>query len=132
MQVGCNGQTFAGGVRTSAVSFNGPWQRHGRGFSLTKKIARGFVQLLIESLQRYDVALRGYVLMDNHYHLIADPAGEHLTLLIPIRFAVCISQPFWIRAESRRIARLCTQKVQTVERTVNDSLSRLRVKLSDD
>ena len=32
-----------------------------------------FVQLLRESLQRYDVALHGYVLMGNHYHLMLRP-----------------------------------------------------------
>ena len=28
-----------------------------------------FVRLLIESLERYDVALHGYVLMGNHYQI---------------------------------------------------------------
>ena len=37
-----------------------------------------FVQLLIESLQRYDVALHGYVLMRNHYHLIAETRRANL------------------------------------------------------
>jgi REP element-mobilizing transposase RayT len=31
-----------------------------------------FVQLIVESLDRYDVAPHGYVLMGNHYHLIAE------------------------------------------------------------
>jgi len=44
---------------------------------------------------------------------------------------ICVSQPFQIRAELRRIAPFYTQKIQTVEWTVNDSLSRVRVKLSD-
>src|SRR5262249_39550774 len=37
-----------------------------------------FVQLLSESLQRYDVALHGYVLMGNHYHLIAENRRANL------------------------------------------------------
>jgi putative transposase len=37
-----------------------------------------FVQLLTESLQRYDVALYGYVLMRNHYHLIAETRRANL------------------------------------------------------
>ena len=37
-----------------------------------------FVQLLRESLQRYDVALHGYVLMGNHYHLIAETRRANL------------------------------------------------------
>jgi hypothetical protein len=42
-----------------------------------------------------------------------------------------VSQRLRIRAELRKIARFTPKKVQTVERTVNDILSRLRVKLSD-
>jgi putative transposase len=37
-----------------------------------------FVQLLVESLDRYDVALHGYVLMGNHYHLIAQSHRPNL------------------------------------------------------
>jgi putative transposase len=37
-----------------------------------------FVQLLRESLQRYDVALHGYVLMGNHYHSIAETRRANL------------------------------------------------------
>jgi REP element-mobilizing transposase RayT len=37
-----------------------------------------FVQLLVESLQRYEVALHGYVLMGNHYHLIAETRRANL------------------------------------------------------
>ena len=37
-----------------------------------------FVQLLRESLQRYDVALHGYVLMGNHCHLIAETRRANL------------------------------------------------------
>jgi REP element-mobilizing transposase RayT len=37
-----------------------------------------FVQLLMESLQRYDVALHAYVLMGNHYHLIAETRRANL------------------------------------------------------
>jgi REP element-mobilizing transposase RayT len=37
-----------------------------------------FVQLLVESLDRYDVALHGYVLMGNHYHLIAESHRPNL------------------------------------------------------
>jgi REP element-mobilizing transposase RayT len=36
------------------------------------------VQLLVESLQRYEVALHGYVLMGNHYHLIAETRRANL------------------------------------------------------
>ena len=37
-----------------------------------------FVQLLQESLQRYDVALHAYVLMGNHFHLIAETRRANL------------------------------------------------------
>jgi REP-associated tyrosine transposase len=37
-----------------------------------------FVQLLIESLQRYDAAVHAYVLMGNHYHLIAETRRANL------------------------------------------------------
>jgi len=37
-----------------------------------------FSQLLRESLQRYDVSLHGYVLMGNHYHLIAETRRANL------------------------------------------------------
>jgi putative transposase len=37
-----------------------------------------FVQLLVESLGRYDVALHAYVLMGNHYHLIAETHRANL------------------------------------------------------
>lgn len=36
------------------------------------------VQLLVESLERYDVALHGYVLMGNHYHLMAETRRANL------------------------------------------------------
>src|SRR5438094_4888898 len=42
-----------------------------------------FVQLLRESLQRYDVALHGYVLMGNHYHLIAGAGYTAVSQMIP-------------------------------------------------
>jgi len=38
-----------------------------------------FVQLLVESLERYDVALHGYVLMGNHYHLMAETRRANLS-----------------------------------------------------
>jgi putative transposase len=37
-----------------------------------------FLQLLIESVERYDVALHAYVLMGNHYHLIAETRRANL------------------------------------------------------
>jgi REP-associated tyrosine transposase len=37
-----------------------------------------FVQLLRESLQRYDVALHACVLIGNHYHLIAETRRANL------------------------------------------------------
>lgn len=38
-----------------------------------------FVQLLSESLRRYDVALHAYVLMGNHYHFIAETRQINLS-----------------------------------------------------
>lgn len=38
-----------------------------------------FVQLLVDSLERYDVALHGYVLMGNHYHLLAETRRANLS-----------------------------------------------------
>jgi putative transposase len=38
-----------------------------------------FVQLLVQSLERYDVALHGYVLMGNHYHLMAETRRANLS-----------------------------------------------------
>jgi putative transposase len=38
-----------------------------------------FVQLLVESLERYDVALHAYVLMGNHYHLMAETRRANLS-----------------------------------------------------
>ena len=37
-----------------------------------------FVQLLVASLERYDVELQSYVLMGNHYHLIAETRRANL------------------------------------------------------
>ena len=45
-----------------------------------------FVQLIVESLDRYDVALHGYVLMGNHYHLIP-------RVIDPTSAAGCIGSP---------------------------------------
>ena len=50
----------------------------GRGFLLTRRIAPKFVELLVESLERYDVALHAYVLMGNHYHLVAETRCANL------------------------------------------------------
>ena len=36
------------------------------------------MQLLVESLERYELALHGYVLMGNHYHLIAETRRANL------------------------------------------------------
>ncbi len=49
-----------------------------RVFADEKDCAR-FVQLLVESLERYDVALHGYVLMGNHYHLLAETRRANLS-----------------------------------------------------
>ena len=48
-----------------------------RIFADDKDCAR-FVELLAQSLERYDVALHGYVLMGNHYHLIAETRRANL------------------------------------------------------
>jgi len=37
------------------------------------------VQLLVDSLERYDVALHAYVLMGNHYHLMAETRRANLS-----------------------------------------------------
>src|SRR6266446_6151764 len=65
-------------ARPLRVEFEGAlYHLTGRGnvrqriFADEKDCAK-FVQLLVESLQRYEVALHGYVLMGNHYHLIAE------------------------------------------------------------
>jgi putative transposase len=71
-------------ARPLRVEFEGAlYHLTGRGnarqriFADEKDCAK-FVQLLIESLQRYDVALHGYVLMGNHYHLIAETRRANL------------------------------------------------------
>jgi REP-associated tyrosine transposase len=38
-----------------------------------------FVQLLSDSLRRYDIALHAYVLMGNHYHLMAETRQVNLS-----------------------------------------------------
>ena len=38
-----------------------------------------FVQLLVESLDRYDAVLHSYVLMGNHYHLMAETRRANLS-----------------------------------------------------
>jgi putative transposase len=71
-------------ARPLRVEFEGAlYHLTGRGnarqriFADDKDCAK-FVQLLTESLQRYDVALHGYVLMGNHYHLIAETRRANL------------------------------------------------------
>jgi REP element-mobilizing transposase RayT len=71
-------------ARPLRVEFEGAlYHLTGRGnarqsiFADEKDCAK-FVQLLIESLERYDVALHGYVLMGNHYHLIAETRRANL------------------------------------------------------
>jgi len=71
-------------ARPLRVEFEGAlYHLTGRGnarqriFADEKDCAK-FVQLLIESLQRYDVALHGYVLMGNHYHLMAETRRANL------------------------------------------------------
>ena len=71
-------------ARPLRVEFEGAlYHLTGRGnarqriFADQKDCAK-FVQLLRESLQRYDVALHGYVLMGNHYHLIAETRRANL------------------------------------------------------
>ena len=70
-------------ARPLRVEFEGAlYHLTGRGnarqriFSDDKDCAR-FVELLGQSLERYDVALQAYVLMGNHYHLICrDPSSQ--------------------------------------------------------
>ena len=62
-----------------------------RIFANQKDCAK-FVQRLRESLQRYDLALHGYVLMGNHYHLIAETrranlGGNEFTVLCSVSSA---------------------------------------------
>jgi putative transposase len=71
-------------ARPLRVEFEGAlYHLTGRGnarqriFADEKDCAK-FVQLLVESLQRFDVALHGYVLMGNHYHLIAETRRTNL------------------------------------------------------
>jgi putative transposase len=71
-------------ARPLRVEFGGAlYHLTGRGnarqriFADEKDCAK-FVQLLSESLQRYDVALHAYVLMGNHYHLIAQTRRANL------------------------------------------------------
>jgi len=71
-------------ARPLRVEFEGAlYHLTGRGnarqriFADEKDCAK-FVQLLVESLQRYDIMLHGYVLMGNHYHLIAETARANL------------------------------------------------------
>ena len=71
-------------ARPLRVEFEGAlYHLTGRGnvrqriFADEKDCAK-FVQLLVESLQRYEVALHGYVLMGNHYHLIAETRRANL------------------------------------------------------
>ncbi len=71
-------------ARPLRVEFEGAFYHlTGRGnarqriFADEKDCAK-FVQLVIESLERYDVALHGYVLMGNHFHLIAETHRANL------------------------------------------------------
>src|SRR6266446_439609 len=71
-------------ARPLRVEFEGAlYHLTGRGnareriFSDDKDCAR-FVELLGQSLERYDVALQAYVLMGNHYHLIAETHRANL------------------------------------------------------
>jgi len=71
------GETFAAGFEGSLYHLTGRGNARQRIFADQKDCAK-FVQLLRESLQRYDVALHGYVLMGNHYHLIAETRRANL------------------------------------------------------
>jgi putative transposase len=71
-------------ARPLRVEFEGAiYHLTGRGnarqriFADEKDCAK-FVQLVIESLGRYDVAVHGYVLMGNHFHLIAETRRANL------------------------------------------------------
>jgi putative transposase len=71
-------------ARPLRVEFEGAlYHLTGRGnarqriFSDEKDCAK-FVELLVESLPRYDVALHAFVLMGNHYHLIAETRRANL------------------------------------------------------
>jgi len=46
-------------------------QANARGTFPRQRDCAKFVQFLVDSLERYDVALHAFVLMGNHYHLIA-------------------------------------------------------------
>jgi putative transposase len=71
-------------ARPLRVEFEGAlYHLTGRGNARQKVFAdqadcTKFVQLLMESLERYDVVLHGYVLMGNHYHLIAETRRANL------------------------------------------------------
>jgi putative transposase len=71
-------------ARALRIEFEGAFYHLcGRGnarqriFSDDKDCAK-FIELLIESLDRYDVAVHAYVLMGNHYHLIGETRCANL------------------------------------------------------
>lgn len=71
-------------ARPLRVEFEGAlYHLTGRGnarqriFADDKDCAR-FVELVVQSLERYDVAFHAYVLMGNHYHMIAETRRANL------------------------------------------------------
>jgi len=78
-------------ARPLRVEFEGAlYHLTGRGNARQKVFAdemdcTKFVQLLVESLERYDVALHGYVLMGNHYHLLAETRRANVSRWISVR-----------------------------------------------
>lgn len=71
-------------ARPLRIEFEGAlYHLTGRGNARQKVFAdekdcAKFVQLLVESIERYDVELHAYVLMGNHYHLIAETKRANL------------------------------------------------------
>ena len=79
--ISCQAELWRGPLR---VEFEGAlYHLTGRGNARQRIFAdeadcAKFVQLLVESLDRYDVSLHGYVLMGNHYHLMGESHRPNL------------------------------------------------------
>src|SRR2546430_2288463 len=72
-------------ARPLRIEFAGPFSHLTGGGNARQRIfadepdCAEFVQLLLESLERYDVALHAYVLMGNHYGLMAEARRANLS-----------------------------------------------------
>lgn len=113
-------------ARPLRVGLAGGWYHVTAGGNERRAIFRDetdrahFAELLAEWVERYGVRLHAYVLLDNHYHLLAETPLANFS---PAMQWLGVSYTMWFNRRHRRVGHLFQgrSKALVLERTVQRS-----------